>query len=458
MGSTPSSLTSNVSSFNGTSTYAGDLQQAINHAVAVASIPLSTLETNLSILQSQSSEASLLNSDFTSLQTAINNISSASGSNSLSGTASDSSVASVTVNSAAAGATAGTYTLNVISAGSPTTTLSNNGLSTVTDPGSTSISSAGSFTLTVGSSNYTVTPSSHTLNALAQAINAGNYGVTATIINLGSPSSPDYRLSVETTSLGNTAVQLNDGSQNLLGVLSTGTPAQYQVDGQPSTPISSDSRTVTIAPGVTADLTGAGQTTLTVAPDSTGAANALSAFATAYNQALAELNVNHGTAGGALTGQNIVLSLSQSLRQLGSYTGGSGNVQNLANLGLTFNSDGTLSFNQSTFESAQASSPNDVASFLGSTTGGGFLGMATSMLNGLEDPNSGIFAQTQNSYQQQINSDNQEITDTQTRITAMQNNLTAQMAQADALIASLESQVTYFTTYFQDQQNALVHG
>ena len=54
--------------------------------------------------------------------------------------------------------------------------------------------------------------------------------------------------------------------------------------------------------------------------------------------------------------------------------------------------------------------------------------------------------QTQASYQQQIDADNSEATATQARITTMQNNLTAQMTQADATIAALQSQVTYFTT------------
>jgi hypothetical protein len=43
--------------------------------------------------------------------------------------------------------TPGTYALNVISAGSPTTSVSNTGLPTVADPATTSISTSGSYTL-----------------------------------------------------------------------------------------------------------------------------------------------------------------------------------------------------------------------------------------------------------------------------------------------------------------------
>lgn len=459
MGSVASSLSSTTPStatFNGTSEYAGDLQQAINQAVAIASIPVTQLEDNVTTLQSQSTELGTLQSDFTAIQTAISDLSS-SGANSLAATVADTSIASADVDTSAA-VTAGTYSLDVISAGSPTTTLSNDGLPTVTDPTSTSISTSSSYTLTVGSNNYTITPTSDTLNALAQAINSSGAGVSATLVNIGSPSSPDYRLSIQSTTLGDTAIQLNDGTQNLLETLSDGTPAQYQVDGQPSTPISSDTDTITLAPGVTVNLLAAGQTTVTVAPDSTASANALSAFATAYNQALSDLNENHGTAGGALTGSSVVYQLQQSLQQLMNYTGGSGNVQNLAAIGLTFNSSGQLEFNQGTFDSIEASDPTDVANFLGSSTGGGFLTTATNIMTGLEDPNTGIFESVSTNIQNQITSDNNQITADENSITTMQNTMTQQMDQADSAIASLESQLSYYTTLFTDEQNISTNG
>ena len=454
MGTVSNSLA--TSTFNGTSQYAADLQKAITNAVTVASIPVTQLQANVATLQTQASEVNTLQTQFAALQTAIQTLA-AGGASSLAATVADTKVASVAIDTSAA-ATAGTYTLNVISAGSPTTTLSNNGLPTVSDPSTTSISTSASYTLTVGGSPFTITPASNTLNALAQAINSAGAGVSATLVNIGSPSAPDYRLSLQTTTLGNTAIQLNDGTQDLLQTLTTGTPAQYQVDGQPSTPISSNSAAVTIAPGVTVTLLQPGQTTVTVAPDSTSAANALSAFVTAYNTASSELGLNHGSAGGPLTGQSLIYQLEQSLRGLLNYSSGSGTVQNLSSLGLTVNQQGVLAFDQTKFQSAEASDPAGVTAFLGSATGGGFLTTATNVLSGLEDSSTGIFVGASNAIQKQITSDNNTITDDQTRITNMQNQMTQQMAQADAAIASLESQVTYFTTLFADEQNNLRNG
>jgi flagellar hook-associated protein 2 len=455
MGTTSSALSSAVSSFNGTSQYAGDLQQAINQAVAIASIPLTQLQDNVTSLQSQASELSTLQNDFGALQSAIQQLGSSSGTQALTGTVSDSTVASVSVDPSSAIA-AGTYTLDVISAGTPATAISSAGLAVVTDPTQTSISSASTFTLSIDNSTYQITPSANTLNALAEAINSAGAGVTATVVNVGSPSSPDYRLSLQGTSLATQNIQLNDGSQNLLTVLVNGAQAQYQVDGQSA--VYSSSSQITIAPGVTANLLAAGQTTISVASDPSGAADALTSFVSAYNAVVAELNNNHGTAGGALTGQTIVTGLGESLQSLVSYTGGSGSVENLTDLGITFNQSGQLSFDQTTFENAETSDPQDVANFLGSSTTGGFLQAATNTLDGLLNTNTGLFAETNTSIQNQITSDNQESTDTENRITTMQNDLTAQMSQADTLIASLESQQNYYTDLFQDTQNDIQSG
>ena len=205
---------------------------------------------------------------------------------------------------------------------------------------------------------------------------------------------------------------------------------------------------MTIAPGLTVDLLQTGDADVVVSQSSSAQANALSAFATAYNAAVDELTTNRGQGGGALVGDPIVSTLSQSLRSLAGFTGGSGAVQNLTDLGLTFDQTGKLSFDQTVFESVAASNPNDVAAFLGSPTTNGFLKSATDALNALEDPMSGIIETTKAGAQTAIDHQNQRIDDEQSRIDALTKDLTGRMAAADALIASLEQQVTYFTTLF----------
>lgn len=454
MGST---VSISANAFNGTSTYASSLQQAITQAVSIASLPMELLQNDVTSLQSQSSELTTLQGKFQAINTAIQSLGTANGGAGLGASVGDSSVASATVDSTAA-ISAGTYQLNVISPGSSTTTLSSATLPTVSDPTATSISTSSSFTLTVGSTTTTITPASNTLNSLAQAINASNAGVTATIINIGGPSAPDYRLSLQATTLGSTAVQLNDGSQNLLTTLNLGTSAQYQINGQPSTPISSNTSTVTIAPGVTVNLLSAGTTTVTIGQDPSAAENAISSFVSAYNAAATELATNHGNTGGALTGQGVVLSLQRALQSLIHYSGGSGQVQSLADLGISINSTGQLSFDQTKFASVAAASPQDLATFLGTSTTTGFLATATNTLNGVDDVASGTIQASINALQQQVTADNNKISDDQNSILTMQNNLTEQMSQADAAIASLQSQASFFSQLFTATQDAIQNG
>jgi len=153
-----------------------------------------------------------------------------------------------------------------------------------------------------------------------------------------------------------------------------------------------------------------------------------------------------------------VFQLQQTLSNLVNYSGGSGSVTALSNLGITFNQDGKLTFNQAQFDSIRQSDPADVSGFLGSASGGGFLTAATNALNTLEDPTSGAFEVSNKNLQSQIDKDNSQITDDTARISNMQTTLIAQMSAADAAIAKLQSEVTYFTNLFADTQNAVRAG
>jgi flagellar hook-associated protein 2 len=427
------------------SKYSSDLQQVLSRAVAIASLPLNQLNSQLTTLQNRSTALNSLNGKFTALQSALQGVSNAVVSSSAE--VSDSGVISAQSDSTAK---AGTYAIHVVSAGAPSSALSQNSLPAVQDPFTQSITTATSLTLTVGGTQVTVTPAANTLNALADAINSSGANVSATIVNLGSPAAPNYQLSLQSTKLGNIALQLNDGTQDLMGTLSAGSEAQYQVNGQPATPISSDSTTVTIAPGVTVDLLGAGDSMVTVAQSSTAQGNALSSFVAAYNAAVDELSANRGQGGGALTGDALIYTLSQSLRNISGCTGGSGSVQNLTDLGLTFDKTGHLNFDQTVFANASAAHPGDVSAFLGSASTGGFLKDATDTLNGLEDPGTGSITTTITSAQTAVDNQNQKISDAQDRLDALTATLTAKIDAADALIASLEQQASYFTTLFTD--------
>jgi flagellar capping protein FliD len=92
---------------------------------------------------------------------------------------------------------------------------------------------------------------------------------------------------------------------------------------------------------------------------------------------------------------------------------------------------------------------SDLSSFLGGATSGGFLQFATDQLNSIEDPTTGVINTTINSVSNQITHQNQLISDKKDYINQLQKSLEAKMAAADAAIARIESQVSFFTGLFQ---------
>jgi flagellar hook-associated protein 2 len=437
------SLAAPQTSTTGSSTFASDLQASVTRALEIASLPMQALQADQTTISGETSELSTLGGLFNSLQTSLQAITSGTGTNALQATASDQSVVSANVTG---NALAGTYTVQVLDPGSASSAISSSS-TPVADPTSQNISSSTSFTLTVGTSTYTVTGSN--LNALAASINSSGAPVQAVVINLGSPSAPNYQLSLQSTALGDVALQLNDGTNNLLGTLTPGSDASYTVDGQPSGGITSDSSTVTIAPGLNVTLNAVGSSTVTVSSNLSTVSSQLSSFVTAYNAAVAEVQKNTGQNGGALVGDSTVLDMQQALTQMITYSGSGGSITSLAQLGVEFTQQGTLTFDSSALTGLSQSQVSDALTFLGDPNTGGFLQFANNTLDGITDPTSGAVAVETATLQNQNATDQTQITNDQAQLTLMQTNLQQQMAQANALIASLQNQTSFLQGLFQ---------
>ena len=446
--SNPISVTAPQSTLTGSSSYSSSLQAAVTRAVSIASLPMQLLQADQNQATGEATELGQLNSVFGSLQTALQSVASETGNGALAVTSSDTSVAQASLS----GSTAlpGAYTVDVLNAGSESSAISSAPSTPITDPTSQSISQSTSFTLTVGTQTYIIQPAGQNLNALASAINSSGAPVQAVVVNLGSPAAADYRLVVQSTSLGTNTIQLNDGTNNLLNVLAAGGSGSYSVDGQPPGGITTNSSNVTIASGVNVTLGGqTGPTTVTVSSSLSSVSNALSNFVTAFNAAVTELQKNHGQNGGALTGDSTVLSMDQVLNQIGTYTGSGSSISNLTQLGVEFTDQGTLTFDPSVIAGLSPSQVTAAVSFLGGPTTGGFLQYATNSLNGITDPTTGVIATESQALQNQVNTDQTQINNDQAQINQLQANLQAQMAQADALIATLQQQNTFLQGLFQ---------
>ncbi len=267
-----------------------------------------------------------------------------------------------------------------------------------------------------------------------------------------SSSAPDYRLSLQSTKLGDLTLQVNDGTNDLMTQQVTGALASYKVNGE-SQAATSDSRTVAIAPGLTLTLLGQSATgvatNVTLAQQSSSISSALSSLVSAYNAAATELNNNRGQSGGALSGNSLVYELSSTLEHLTNYFVPGANITSLASLGVTMDKTGQMSFDSPVFSSAFTSDPAGVSSFLGGAATGGFLQTATDALNGVEDSTTGTITTATNSLQSEITSMNKQISDQQAAVNQLQANLQSQMAAADTAIAGLEQQSSFLNQMFQ---------
>jgi flagellar hook-associated protein 2 len=417
-------------------------------AVGIAALPLNSLQAGLTTLTNRQNALQTLDVSFSNLQQSINSLQSTVTSGLLSTTVSNGSIASATVTP---GALAGTYSLEVENLGAYSTALSIAGATTVTDPSTQGITAAPSLTLSVGAANTTITPAGTSLQDLVSAINAQAGGqVQATLVNTGSTASPDYRLSLTASRLGADSIGLTDSlGADLISTATPGALASYKVDGTDS--ITSDSRTVTLSPGLTVNLVGqsaTGQTTtITVSNDPSRLASAFTSFAQAYNSAASAVSQQHGQSGGALQGDSLLQSLSRILSQLGTYTSGSP-AGALANFGITLDQTGRLSVDTSALTSAATADFATLVSTIGTSTTGGFLQTATSLLSGLEAPDTGTIPADEAAVAAQITAQQKRISDEQDAVAQLQTNLTAQIAKADAALASLESQVSYVTGLF----------
>jgi len=433
--------TTNNAIFTGSSQFSKDLQSVVQRTVDIASLPITQMKSDLTGLQNQSTALSGIDAKLATLQAAVQKIQDA-----MSGGAFEASVSAPTklTVSLGDGAMEGVYSVDVVSPGAY-------GASTTTNAWNATGTHTYQLTLDGGATMDPISPTDNSIAGVAAAINT-RYSdrVRAVVVNVGSTATPDYRISLQAVQLGTGMPDILDNGSGLQ-TGTAGAEAEYIVNGvTPS--VHSTSRTVTIANGVTVNLLAADSgtpVTITVTRSTSALSDALSSFASAYNAAVDEVDKQHGISGGALSGQTLVDSLSQTLSGIGTYTALGSAISGLANLGLTMDQWGHLTFNPFTLMAADMSNSSGVAAFIGSPTSGGFLENAIDSLNTLVDPVTGAVKTAAADTQNQITATTSRINIKQDQVDLIQQRLLEQMSAADALIASMEQQYGYISNMFE---------
>ncbi len=427
--------------FTGVSQFSSDFQLILDRALAIARLPLNQIESEQETLQTKRQILSDLQLAVSDLASALTRLGTLGETRALA--ASSSNTARVTVTLSGATQPAVFTISDITSVARAASETSASGYATAD---STPVSADGTLELVLGANTYTIdltAPGTNNLNGLRDAINALGAGVTATVLNTGTGATP-YYLALTATATGATTLQLRetpgDPGSNILTQNNQGADTAFKLNGLDvvrSTNVINDA-----APGVIFTIlseTDPGETvTIQLASSRDELAGALSELATAYNALAAKVNEHIGEQAGLLTGDFIIREIQSRLRALAGYSAGAGAINYLMDLGIEFDSTGVMSFNAARLDSLSESEMEDVWRFLGSPLTG--LGGESARFNELGDPVTGLIKTQQDYYDDADGRLARQIDDLNARIDVMYQNLSLQLQQADALLATLETQ------------------
>ena len=447
MATSVSNLLSGTSSSNGAGAFTGlgqgiDVNAFVQLALGGDQANINNLQSQETGINTQSSALAHITSTLTLLKSAASALNDPLGVvNSELAASSNSNAVTAT---AASTATAGTHTIAVTSLAT-TSSFYSDAVAASTTPLATgdtiSISAGGTSVATV-----TVDSTNNTLTKIAAAINAQTTAVRASVINDANGARLAF-VSAASGAPGNLAVtgSLHRTDTTAITFIQAvaGLNAVLTVDG---VPISSTTNTVSnVINGVTLNLAGAtGNTpvTLTVAPDTSSIATSINHLVTSYNAAINAINAQfqvsaNGTGGGPLEADGSLRQAQQAL--LGAIThsvAGSGGQVNLTNLGINVNNDGTLTVNSGGLSTALSSNFSGVQSFL-QTASTGFAGNLITVLSGLTDSISGVLGLDANGLTQSSQALSQQVSDLQSAMAVKQQNLIAVYARVNTTLQEL---------------------
>lgn len=441
--------------FTGVSTYSQDFQTILTRATSIASLPIKALQNQQSDLVQKKILLTNLNSGVDSLSTSIKSLGTVASKKALIATTSNSSKVTATNISSAAPTS---YTITDIT--SISKSAAETSVTGYADTTTTAVSTTGTVSLKVGSNTYSLDLSgSNNLTGLRDAINAAGAGVRATVLTTGTGANP-YYLSVTANEAGAKALELRDDptgtNTNLLTAANQGANTEFKLNG---VFISKTSNLINdVVPGVTFNIngttSGSESVTVTVASDRSQISSGLQSFVSSYNAVREQINAQVGSNAGLLTGDYIVREVQHRLRSITSYQG-NGSIQSLADLGVTFDTNGQASFDTTAFNSLSDSQISSTFDFLGSESSG--FGAFGARLNEISDSVTG-FAKIQiDRYDETDKRLNDQVSILSSRVIEMQKTLSSKLQVADALLASLQSQQNILTSTI-DGLNVTIYG
>ena len=448
MSTTSSTLTSVLSALGGSTGI--DVTDAVNAILYADRAPERGWQTQQTTLNTQAAAIEQIQSEASSLTDALSNLQTSGGV--LSSTSAASSNTNVLTATAADSTLAGSHLIVVKSLATTGSWYS------AAEASSSTALSAGSFNITANGKTTGITINSgDTLTSLAASINSQSLGVTASVVT----DSTGARLTLVSQTSGSAADVSVSGATGLSFTrANTGADASLTVDG---VPISSASNTVTGAiSGVTLNLlsSSAGdEISLNLAPDSSSISTAVNSFVTAYNTLITDVNSQFifdkaTNTAGTLSGDSTIFGLQSALLGLTNFTGASGSITSLAQLGISTNQDGTLSLDTDTLNSAVTSNSSAVATFFQGASSNGFAASVTNTLDTYTDSTQGAFTIDLKSISSEYTDLGNQIDTLELYLTSQQTILTAKYNAADIAIQELPQQIKQIQALLNPNSNS----
>ncbi|VCU69927.1 Flagellar hook-associated protein 2 [Pigmentiphaga humi] len=470
-----------------------ELSTLLTNLMNAEKVPLVKLQQQESTVQSKISAFGQLKSSLSSLLTAVNGLTEAKF-NGMTGTSSDTGVATVSATNAASKAS---HTLEVTSLA-----LAEKAVSSALDDDAQLRS--GTLTFTFGSvkegafvagegetKTVTIGAGNNTLAGVRDAINQAAMGVTASLINDGSGSrlvltSSDtgaaHAFKIDTAeSAGGSGEALSfldydpatspayssTGTNSGMSRLQAGADAQFKLDGLS---VSSASNTVTtVLAGVTLTLQKAGTSTVAIGTNASSGTSALQALVSAYNSFLSTanslaLNTPSETKGeassgnGPLAGDSLVRDVVSRIRGelFSPLAGATGPYTSLSSLGVSFQNDGTLKLDTERLTKAMAEDPSAIAKLFTSEP----FGAGTQSLTERFAAQLSSYTSNQGAIDTRVDGLNSSAKTLQGQQKQLENRLSQiearyrqQFTALDSLIAQLNTTGTFLTQQIEALQN-----
>src|SRR5262245_28225154 len=292
------------------------------------------------------------------------------------------------------------------------------------------------------------------INAQAEA---QDLGVSAQVVDTGRTGSDRWQLVLRSTSVGTAGaftLTLDNGNtalDTLVTQLNTGgqaaTDAVFDLDGVQLTR-SSNSVTDAIA-GLTLDLRAADATktiTVTVSTDGEETSKSVKDFVDAYNKVVdfvAGQNVvgDKGSTSSPLFGDSTLRSIRSTLRSIVGSPVATGNdaFAMLSQVGITSDRDGKLSFNQSKFEE-QLGIDERATTTLFAGTGIGIAARLVTQVDVFTSTTDGLIKTRQDGFDRLIKDTQGRIDQGEQRLARFQSSLEQRFANLESLLGKLQSQ------------------